>query len=131
MTSVSQWFDELGLGLGRYAEAFAENHIDWDLMADLTDEDLKTLGIASLGHRKWLLKAIATPPESDAQATTSSAELIDGRDRPPDTAERRQWTVMFCDLVGSTALSERLDPEDLREVLRRYRDTCAKVIDRY
>ena len=116
------------LGLGQFASVFAEQQIDHEVLPDLTDEDLEKLGIP-LGPRKKILKAIeelerglATPlPEKTPTAAT------------PDTshAERRQLTVMFCDLVGSTELSQKLDPEDLREVNRAYQDTCKAAIERY
>jgi hypothetical protein len=105
------------LGLGKYEAAFRENDIDETVLPSLTHDTLKELGVASLGHRVKLLDAIAAlrtdasgkPPSADA-ATTSSAPSVS----PEDRAERRQVTVMFSDLVGSTALSARMDPEDLR-----------------
>ena len=108
------------LGLGKYEAAFRENDIDETVLPGLTAEDLKELGIASLGHRRKLLDAIAAlrsdaggkTPSVDA-ATTSSTPSTS----PEDRAERRQVTVMFSDLVGSTALSARMDPEHLREVI--------------
>ena len=128
--SIREWLD--GLGLARYAETFEENELDLDLVADLRDSDLKELGVAAMGHRKKLLRAIdalaaaATPAHSpdDAAAAPREASSI-------SPAERRQLTVMFCDLVGSTALSQRLDPEDLREVMRRYQDAVAGAVTRY
>jgi hypothetical protein len=107
------------LGLGKYEAVFRENDIDETVLRNLTAEDLKELGIASLGHRRKLLDAIAalrsdvsgkTPPV-DAGTTSSTPSR-----HPEDRAERRQVTVMFADLVGSTALSARMDPEDLGEV---------------
>ena len=102
-----------GLGLDRYAEVFRANQVDLDVVPDLTDADLTALGVA-LGDRKRLLRAIAAlrepPPPSAA--------------RPE--AERRQLTVMFVDLVGSTALSAGLDPEEMREVLRDYLDAVGR-----
>jgi SAM domain (Sterile alpha motif) len=108
------------LGLGKYEAAFRENEITEKVLPNLTAEDLKELGVAALGHRRTLLDAIAAlrndasgkTPSVDA-ATTSSAPSA----HPEDRAERRQVTVMFSDLVGSTALSARMDPEDLREVI--------------
>ncbi len=124
--NITKWLEELGLG--QFASVFAEQQIDHEVLPELTDEDLEKLGIP-LGPRKKLLKAIgelqrglATPlPETILHPAT------------PDTshAERRQLTVMFCDLVGSTTLAERLDPEKLRELLGQYQDTCAEVIHRY
>ena len=111
MTDLQGWLDSIGLG--KYAEAFVENDLGLDVLPELSESDLKELGL-SMGDRKRFLKALAT-----AQA------------RPTEDAERRQLTVMFCDLVGSTALSERLDPEDLREVIHTYQDCCAGVIARF
>jgi class 3 adenylate cyclase len=122
------------LGLGKYEAAFRENEIDDTVLPDLTAEDLKELGVTALGHRRKLLAAIAAlrddasgkVPSVDA-ATTSSAPSA----RPEDRAERRQVTVMFSDLVGSTALSARMDPEDLREVISAYQKCVAETVGRY
>src|ERR1700756_287062 len=113
------------LGLERYEAAFRENEIDESVLPSLTAEDLKDLGVGIVGHRRKLLDAIAAlraakVPPSDA------VPAIDGTAK--DTAERRQLTVMFCDLVGSTALSARLDPEDLRAIIGTYHRRCAEVI---
>jgi class 3 adenylate cyclase len=113
-----------GLGLGRYEAAFNANSIGPDVLPDLTDGDLVQLGV-NLGDRKRLLKAIAH---------LSAAKPPSPMAAPPsrlDTAERRQLTVMFCDLVGSTAMSARLDPEDMREVIGAYHDACSGAIARY
>jgi len=119
------------LGLGKYEAAFRENEIDETVLPSLTHENLKELGVTALGHRLKLLEAIAalsvdrgakTPP---ADATMpSSAESA----RSEDRAERRQVTVMFSDLVGSTALSARMDPEDLREVVSAYQKCVSDVV---
>jgi SAM domain (Sterile alpha motif) len=104
MQEVADWLEKLGLG--QYAQRFAENDISFSILSDLTDQDLEKIGVASLGHRLQLLRAIAelTSREKEAPkpavATATSAA-------PEDTAERRQVTVMFSDLVGSTALSAR------------------------
>jgi class 3 adenylate cyclase len=116
------------LGLERYEGAFRENEIDERVLPSLTQEDLKEIGVGPVGHRRILLEAIAvlradtgaTPPSADV-ATTSSAPS----GAPEDRAERRQVTVMFSDLVGSTALSARMDPEDLREVISAYQKCVA------
>ena len=116
-----------GLGLEGYAPAFAANDIDGEVLPELTADDLIGLGVNSIGHRRKLLAAIAAL-RSEAPASTRSAPEpapVSGE------AERRQLTVMFCDLVGSTALSARLDPEDMWEVLRAYRAACARVIASY
>jgi class 3 adenylate cyclase len=122
MQEVSDWLEKLGLG--QYAQRFAENDIDFALLSKLTDADLKELGVTSLGHRKRLLEAIAERP-----AAAPSPTLADPR--APDTAERRQVTVMFSDLVGSTALSARMDPEDLREVIAAYQKCVAETVQRF
>ena len=105
-----------GLGLERYEQAFRDNEIDLRVLPDLTADDLKELGVAAIGHRRLLLKAIA-----DLAAGAAAAEDVPAASPANDAAEaeRRQLMVMFCDLVGSTPLSSRLDPEDLREVYRR------------
>jgi predicted ATPase/class 3 adenylate cyclase len=110
-----------GVGLPQYIELFRSNDIDGELLRRLTADDLKELGIASFGHRKRLLEAV----------TALSGATPVPAPRPAQPGERRQLTVMFCDLVGSTALAERLDPEDLRDVMRRYQDTCAGIVARY
>ena len=111
------------LGLEQYEKLFRENDIDAEVLGDLTDGDLEKIGV-SLGHRKRLLKAVAAlAGRAPASPTTSTAVLL-----APEAAERRQLTVMFCDLVGSTALSARLDPEDMREVVGAYHRCCADLI---
>jgi class 3 adenylate cyclase len=122
------------LGLGKYEAAFRENDIDETVLPGLTHETLKELGVASIGHRVKLLDAIAAlrsdgsgqTPSVDP-ATTSSAPSV----HPEDRAERRQVTVMFSDLVGSTALSARMDPEDLREVISGYQKCVAETVQRF
>ena len=122
-----------GLGLGKYEAAFRENDIDETVLPSLTHENLKELGVASLGHRVKLLDAIAalrgdtTPRAPSAERTTRSAPSVP----PEDRAERRQVTVMFSDLVGSTALSGRMDPEDLREVISAYQKCVAETVQRF
>jgi class 3 adenylate cyclase len=122
---VSRWLAEQGLG--HHAEAFAENGIAGDILRELTEADLKELGL-NLGDRKRLLKVIAAldaGPTQDQTAEPSTVSAV------PREAERRQLTVTFVDLVGSTAVAARLDPEDMRAVLRGYQDTCAGVIARF
>ena len=108
---VSSWLRDLGLE--SYAQAFRANDIDAEVLSRLTAEDLIALGISSIGHRRKLLDAIAelARPDGGAQREAEAA---------PRAAERRQLTVLFCDLVGSTALAARLDPEDMGEVIRAY-----------
>jgi class 3 adenylate cyclase len=112
-TPIRQWLEKLGLG--QYAQSFAENDISFAVLPDLTDQDLKDVGV-SLGHRRQLLRAIARLGGSEKIALTAAIGMA-ATAVPQDTAERRQVTVMFSDLVGSTALSARMDPEDLREVI--------------
>ena len=112
-----------GIGLLRYAEDFRANGIDDERLSRLTNDDLRDIGVVSLGHRKKLLRAIAAlAPAREAAAPTPAPAA------PHDVAERRQLTVMFVDLVGSTALSSRLDPEDMHEVITTYQQCCAALI---
>ncbi|MGH6917722.1 MAG: adenylate/guanylate cyclase domain-containing protein, partial [Geminicoccaceae bacterium] len=125
MDRMRRWLEELALG--QYAEVLAANDIDFGVLPELGDQDLKELGL-SLGHRKKLLKGIA--------ALSNEAGSIVPSVKPPTApsraeAERRQLTVMFVDLVGSTALSAQLDPEDMREVIRGYQNTVAGEITRF
>ena len=122
------------LGLGKYEAAFRENEIDETVLPNLTAEDLKELGVTALGHRRKLLDAIAAlrpdmgaKPFSDDVATTTASESV----APEDRAERRQVTVMFSDLVGSTALSARMDPEDLRDVFSAYHKCVVETVHRF
>ena len=116
---ISEWLEDLGLG--RYADTFAENEIDLDALLYVTEGDLKEIGIA-LGARRKLLAAIA---KLESRIEPTPKQVIAGDRVVGAEAERRQLTVMFCDLAGSTALSIRLDPEDLREVLRAYGSSMA------
>ena len=113
------------LGLERYEPAFRENEIDWGALPKLTAEDLKDLGVVLGGHRRRLLDAIAAldTPEAPPPAIAASASVRE--------AERRQLTVMFCDLVGSTPLSTRFDPEDLREIVGGYHRCVADTVARF
>jgi class 3 adenylate cyclase len=111
---VSTWLRDLGLE--DYAQAFQANHIDPEVLPRLTADDLTALGITSVGHRRRLLDAIAALDHGTAPAFSESTTMA----ARPLEAERRQLTVLFCDLVGSTELSARLDPEDLREIMRAY-----------
>jgi class 3 adenylate cyclase len=114
------------LGLGQYEAAFRENEIDDAVLPSLTAEDLKDIGVSIVGHRRKLLDAIAGL-RADASLKAPPPEAVPPIDRSAtDTAERRQLTVMFCDLVGSTALSSRLDPEDLREIIGVYHRSCTE-----
>jgi class 3 adenylate cyclase/predicted ATPase len=124
---IAQWLDRLGLG--QYAQAFAENGVELQHLPHLTDDDLKELGLP-LGPRRHLQAAIETlsADQPSIRPTVPSAQEPEAR---PADAERRQLTVMFCDLVGSTELSHQLDPEELREVMRRYQDAVVGSIARY
>jgi class 3 adenylate cyclase/tetratricopeptide (TPR) repeat protein len=113
VSGIVQWLE--ALGLSEYATVFTENRIDLSILPDVTDGDLKELGVP-LGDRRRLMRAIGQLPKASGS--------------PGDGAERRQLTLMFCDLVGSTALSGRLDPEDLREVIAAYRRCCARAVER-
>src|SRR6202048_934502 len=124
MQQVADWLKNLGMA--EYAERFAENRIDFGVLPDLTDHDLEKLGVL-LGDRRKMLRAIrelagGTPVTSLPPAVAEA--------RPQDAAERRQLTVMFCDLVGSTALSAKLDPEDLRGIFGAYHHCCAALVER-
>ena len=118
-----------GIGLAQYAEIFRANDIDGELLGRLTNDDLKDIGVASLGHRKKLLKAIAAL--TAAPEGPSSIPVAVTEPKTHDTAERRQVTVMFADLVGSTTLSVRMDPEDLREVISAYQKCVAETVHRF
>lgn len=129
---VSAWLD--GLGLSIYHESFEHNAITWDVLPELNEGDLEALGVL-LGHRKILLRAIAQLSQSTAvmgPRPIPVGVIPEEQPFPPerDQAERRQLTVMFCDLVDSTALSCRLDPEDLQDVIRRFLDACSQAIGR-
>src|ERR1700745_3443421 len=122
------------LGLEEYEEAFRDNNIDERVLPNLTQEDLKEIGVGPVGHRRVLLDAIAalrndgsSKAASVDPATTSSAPSAHAEDR----AERRQVTVMFSDLVGSTALSARMDPENLREIISAYQRCVADTVRRF
>jgi class 3 adenylate cyclase len=117
------------LGLERYEAAFRENEITEKVLPNLTAEDLKELGVNALGHRRILLDAIAAL-RGDTQASQPKAPQTVDRSAT-DTAERRQVTVMFSDLGGSTALSARMDPEDLREVISAYQKCVAEMVQRF
>jgi len=117
------------LGLEQYEAAFRENDINERVLPSLTLADLKEIGVGSVGHRRILLQAIAAL-RGDTQDNTDKAPSTP-EISPEDRAERRQVTVMFSDLVGSTALSTRMDPEDLREVISAYQKTVAETVDRF
>src|SRR5215475_5786460 len=123
MKGIAEWL--ASIGLSEYAQRFADNGIDLSVIRDLTEQDLKDLGVL-LGHRRKILRAIAEL-DGVAPAPTETATEPVARDQ----AERRQVTVMFSDLVGSTALSVRMDPEDLREVISAYQKCVAETVQRF
>ena len=135
---VANWLQQLGLE--QYGAAFRDNDVDADVLPDLTAEDLIGMGVTSIGHRRKLLSAIASlgaeapaalPPAVVAPASASAPALAPVPPPAPAEAERRQLTVMFCDLVGSTALSTAMDPEDLRDVITSFQTRCAEAVRRY
>jgi class 3 adenylate cyclase/predicted ATPase len=123
---VAAWLRELGLE--RYEQAFRDNDIDAAVLPELTADDLIGLGVTSIGHRRKMLAAIARLHAAEASEARTSA--YDEAPQHSD-AERRQLTVLFCDLVGSTELAARLDPEDMGQVIRAYHSTCTEVIERW
>src|SRR6516225_1813341 len=123
MRDAAEWL--ASIGLGEYAQCFAENGIDLSTVRDLTEQDLKDLGML-LGHRRKMLRAIAEFDEAAPAPAETATEPV-----RPQEAERRHLTVMFCDLVGSTALSARLDPEDMRTLIGEYHRCITEVINRY
>ena len=130
---IAAWLDTLGLGV--YREAFQHNAITWDVLPELNQGDLEALGVL-LGHRKQLLRAIAQLSQRLEVLGTGSLPSAVIPEKPPfpperDQAEHRQLTVVFCDLVDSTALSRRVDPEDLQEIIRRFLDACSHAIGRF
>jgi class 3 adenylate cyclase len=142
VTDVAAWLR--GLGLGRYEAAFRDNEIRADVLPSLTAEDLKEIGVAAVGDRRRLLDAIAalrsapprpsagppsdSPPGAPAAAPSPAPLEVGPEHGAASGAERRHLTVLFCDLAGSTALSARLDPEDLRDVMAAYHRTVAEAV---
>src|SRR5215472_14405654 len=118
---VADWLRTLNLG--QYEAAFRENSVGMDVLPKLTADDLKDLGVSAVGDRRRLLDAIA--------ALRSRAEPVGAQNIEEPLAERRQLTVMFCDIAGSTALSTRLDPEDLSVVVRTYQSTVRSTVLRF
>src|SRR5271156_2606231 len=124
MQQIADWLKTLGMS--EYAERFAENRIDFSVLRDLTDQGLKDLGVV-LGDRRKMLRSIA----EFAGSVPASPRPAFAEPKSQDSAERRQVTVMFSDLVGSTALSSRMDPEDLREVISAYQKCVAETVQRF
>jgi class 3 adenylate cyclase len=125
MQQIADWLKTLGMS--EYTDRFVENHIDESIIRELTDQDLKDLGVVSLGHRRKMLRAIRDLGNVSAAVTAPSAPEPARR----EDAERRQLTVMFTDLVGSTALSTKLDPEDMRSVIGAYQKCVAETVVRF
>jgi len=121
---ISAWLR--GLGLEHYEAAFRDNEIDWSLLPKLTAEDLKDIGVAAVGHRRRLLDAIA-----ELRNPLPNPPPLAGEGRVGVDAERRQLTLMFCDLVGSTPLASRFDPEELSEIIGAYHRLVADAIGRF
>jgi class 3 adenylate cyclase/predicted ATPase len=130
VVDIAAWLQRLGLE--QYEQAFRANDIDPEVLPELTAEDLISIGVTSVGHRRKLLAAIAAlgdkPNDDDSAPATVTTPADASKGSVSSTAERRQLTVMFCDLVGSTALAARLDPEDLREIIAAYHRAVAEVI---
>jgi class 3 adenylate cyclase/predicted ATPase len=127
MSEVRSWLESIGLA--QYADAFEANEIEMDLLRQVDDQILKDIGVLAAGHRLRIRNAIAkiglvVPPDARPTAAPNAPEI------PAPSAERRQLTVMFCDLVSSTALSARLDPEDLRGIIGAYHRCCTELIER-
>src|ERR1700737_4249602 len=125
MQQIADWLEKLGLS--EYTARFSENGIDISVLRDLTDQDLKDIGVL-LGHRRKILRAIG---ELSSAAALTAEPAVGTEPKAQDTAERRQVTVMFSDLVGSTALSARMDPEDLRDVISAYQKCVAETVGRF
>ena len=125
MQEIAEWLDKLGMS--EYAQRFAENGIGVAALRHLTDQDLKDIGVL-LGHRRVMLAAIG---ELGGPAAPLPAREATVGPKPQNTAERRQVTVMFSDLVGSTALSAQMDPEDLREIISAYQNCVAETVQRF
>ena len=126
MQQIADWLKKLGMA--EYTDRFVENKIDISVLSDLTDQHLKDLGIA-LGDRLKMLRAIRDLGNASVAERALSTHAATDPARQ-DAAERRQLTVMFCDLVGSPALSARLDPEDLRGVINAYHRCCTELVER-
>ena len=123
---LKRWLE--GIGLGHHSDLFLRHRIDFDVMSDLTETDLSELGLP-LGDRKRLQRAMASlvsAPSIEIAAGTGARPL-----KAAVGAERRQLTVMFCDMVGSTSLSEQFDPEDVRDMIAGFRETCVRLVKNY
>jgi class 3 adenylate cyclase/tetratricopeptide (TPR) repeat protein len=128
MTTIRQWLDSLGLA--QYAEAFEKNDIYLELLPELNDEFLQAVGVTSVGHRMKILKAVREEEPSPGAAIAEQTEERPSQPATKPEAERRQLTVMFCDLVGSVELGERMDVEDYRDLLARFRNSVVEAVER-
>src|SRR5437879_630688 len=126
MREIAKWLARHGLG--QYAQRFAENEIDVSVLPHLADQDLKDIGIP-LGHRRKIFAAISEPAAAAQAAPEPSAASM--APKTSDAAERRQVTVMFADLVGSTELSARMDPEDLRDIISTFQKCVTEIVRRF
>ena len=124
MQHIAEWLEDIGLP--EYARHFAENGIDISVLPHLTDQDLKEMGVL-LGHRRKMLAAIS---RLGGASTSTPASSAGSEPQPREIAERRQVTVLFADMVGSTALSSRMDPEDLRDIISSYQNCVTQVVRR-
>jgi class 3 adenylate cyclase/predicted ATPase len=130
MQQIADWLKRLGLE--QYIQYFVMNDVDLSILRDLTDKDLEKIGVLSLGHRRRLLREIANLEDTEKRVPAPSiAAAASTATRPLDPAERRQVTVMFSDLVDSTAMSVRMDPEDLREVIAAYQKCATEIVRRF
>src|SRR5262245_11461654 len=125
MSEVRKWLDTIGLA--QYADAFETNDLDIDLLGQVDDQLLKDIGVSSAGHRLRIRNAIAKLSQQEKSISSLGAAT----DAASASAERRQVTVMFSDLVGSTALSARMDPEDLHEIISAYQKCVAETVQRF
>src|SRR5262245_4947823 len=129
MQQIADWLGKLGLS--EYAQRFAENGIDFRILSGMSDQELAKFGIESCGDGPKLLRAIGNLETIEKSAPAVAVAAPAASPLPLDIAERRQVTVMFSDLVGSTALSARMDPEDLRKVISAYQECVAEIVRRF
>jgi hypothetical protein len=127
MSEIRKWLD--AIGLGQYAEAFEANDMEMDLLKQVDDQMLKDIGVASAGHRLRIRNAVAKLASTQV-ADVNLGTAAPTREATAASAERRQLTVIICDLVGSTALSAKLDPEDLRGIITAYHRCCTGLVER-
>lgn len=129
MVEIESWLQSLGLS--QYVDLFAQHHIDADLLSDLNHDALEAIGVTSIGHRLRIIKSIALLDPAEVETKENHTSIPQDDSVFAESTERRQLTVMFCDLVGSTALSQGLDPEDYRQIILRYRSAITAPIEYY